>query len=106
MKRLLLLVLTNCLATLAVLAAGPTIASPGVYNSASYALVGFPNGGVAQGSIFVVFGSGLGPADIAYNNSLPYQTSLAGTSINVTVSGTTVACYMFYTSAGQIAAIL
>ena len=31
---------------------------------------------------------------------------LSGTSINVTVSGTTVQCYMFYTSAGQVAAIL
>jgi uncharacterized protein (TIGR03437 family) len=66
----------------------------------------FPNGGIAQGSIFVVFGSGLGPSTIAYNSSLPYQTSLSGTSVNVTVNGTTVNCLMFYTSDGQIAAIL
>ncbi len=106
MKQLILLTLTTSMTALTILAAGPSIASPGVYNSASYALAAFPNGGVTQGSIFVVFGSGLGPATIGYNSSLPYQTSLMGTSINVTVSGTTVACYMFYTSAGQIAAIL
>jgi len=65
----------------AALAAAPSIASPGVYNSASYIVSTFPNGGIAQGSIFVVFGSGLGPAAIAYNSSLPYQTSLSGTSV-------------------------
>ena len=106
MKRLLLLTLAASLSTLTTLAAGPSIASPGVYNSASYALAAFPNGGVAQGSIFVVFGSGLGPAAIAYNSSLPYQTTLSGTSVNVTVNGNPTACYMYYTSAGQIAAIL
>ncbi len=106
MKTLLLLIFVTTLSTITTLAAGPSIASPGVYNSASYALSGFPNGGIAQGSIFVVFGSGLGPSTIAYNSSLPYQTTLSGTSVNVTVSGTTVACLMFYTSAGQIAAIL
>ena len=106
MKKLLLLTLAISFSAIATLAAGPSIASPGVYNSASYALAAFPNGGIAQGSIFVVFGSGLGPATIAYNSSLPYQTSLSQTSVRVTVSGTSVDCLMFYTSAGQIAAIL
>jgi uncharacterized protein (TIGR03437 family) len=106
MKTLLLLTLGISLSAVATLAAGPTIASPGVYNSASYALSAFPNGGIAQGSIFVVFGSGLGPSTIAYNSSLPYQTSLSGTSVSVSVGGQNVPCYMFYTSAGQVAAIL
>ena len=106
MKKLLQPTLAILLSAIPTLAAGPTIASPGVYNSASYALSTFPDGGIAQGSIFVVFGSGLGPSTIAYNSSLPYQTSLMGTSVSVTVSGTTVACLMFYTSAGQLAAIL
>ena len=106
MRKLLLPTLAISLSAIPTLLAAPSIASPGVYNSASYALSTFPNGGIAQGSIFVVFGTGLGPATIAYNSSLPYQTTLSGTSVNVTVSGTTTACLMFYTSAGQIAAIL
>ena len=105
MKRLLQLTFALSISTAAMLAA-PSIASPGVYNSASYALSAFPNGGIAQGSIFVIFGTGMGPSTIAYNSSLPYQTSLSGTSVGVTVNGTTVACLMFYTSAGQVAAIL
>ena len=106
MKTILLIALAVSFTSFTLLAAGPTIASPGIYNSASYAIPGFPNGGIAQGSIFTVFGSGLGPAEIAYNSSLPYQNSLAGTSVMVTVNGTNVPCLMFYTSAGQVAAIL
>lgn len=106
MKTLFHLTLVIAVSAAAALAAGPSIASPGVYNSASYILSTFPNGGIAQGSIFVVFGSGLGPSTIVYNSSLPYQTSLGGTSITVTVTSTNMACFMFYTSAGQVAAIL
>lgn len=106
MKTLVYMILVNALSAVLTLAAGPTIASPGVYNSASYVLSNFPNGGIAEGSIFVVFGSGLGPAAIVYNSSLPYQTSLGGTSVTVTVNGTNMQCLMFYTSAGQVAAIL
>jgi uncharacterized protein (TIGR03437 family) len=104
--RTLYLTLVMVLSAVSLPAAGASIASPGVYNSASYILSGFPNGGIAQGSIFVVFGTGLGPSAIVYNSSLPYQTSLGGTSVNVTVNFTSVPCLMFYTSAGQVAAIL
>jgi len=100
------LALAVSLSAIAPLSAAPSIASPGIYNAASYALAAFPNGGIAQGSIFVVFGSGMGPATIVYNSSLPYQTSLGGTSVTVTVNGTPVPCLMYYTSAGQLAAIL
>jgi len=106
MKTLFHLTLVISLSAAAALAAGASIASPGVYNSASYILSTFPNGGIAQGSIFVIFGSGLGPSTIAYNSNLPYQISLSGTSINVNVNLTSVPCLMFYTSAGQVAAIL
>jgi uncharacterized protein (TIGR03437 family) len=106
MKKLFYLTLITALSAAATLAAGPSIASPGVYNSASYTLAEFPNGGIAQGSIFVVFGTGLGPSAIVYNSSLPYQTILGGTSVSVIVNSTNVACLMFYTSAAQVAAIL
>lgn len=100
------LVLVIALSAVASPAAAPSIASPGVFNSASYILPNFPNSGIAQGSIFVIFGSGLGPSTIVYNGSLPYQTSLAATSVSVSVNGTIVPCLMFFTSAAQVAAIL
>src|SRR5580704_13926729 len=65
-----------------------------------------PNGAIAQGSIFNVFGSNMGPASLAYASTLPLPTTLSGTQVSVTVTGSTVQCFMIYTSAGQVAAIL
>ena len=88
--------------------AAPTIAQNGILNGASYALPGLPNSGIAQGSIFIVFGQELGPATLVQVSSFPLPTSqgLAGTSIRVTVGGTTLNAIMLYTSAGQVAAVL
>ncbi len=102
MKTLFLLALTAS----SLLATPPTIATPGIENAASYSNPGFPNGSIAQGSLFVVFGSALGPAAIQYATSFPLPSTLSGTSINVTVNGTTLPCPMIYTSDGQLAAIL
>src|SRR4029077_18238145 len=88
------------------LSAAPTIAALGIKNSASYAYPGFPNGSIAQGSLFVVFGGGMGPSPIQYVSAFPLPNNLMGTSVNVTVNGNTLPCPMIYTSDGQIAAIL
>ncbi len=87
-------------------AANPVIAASGVKNAASYANPALPNGAIAQGSIFNVFGSNMGPASLAYASTLPLPTTLSGTQVSVTVTGSTVQCFMIYTSAGQVAAIL
>jgi len=60
-----------------------------------------PNSPIAQGSIFIVFGQNLGPASIAQANKFPLPSSqgLAGTSIKVTVGGTTLDAIMLYTLA-------
>lgn len=88
--------------------AQPVIASLGVRNGASYALPPLPNSSIAQGSIFIVFGQNLGPAKIVQVSSFPLPTSegLSGTSIQVTVNGTTVNAIMLYTLATQVAAVL
>src|SRR5579871_5310155 len=101
-----ILIVSIALAAASVGSAAPTIAAQGVKNAASFADPQLPNGSIAQGSIFNIFGSGMGPTTIAYASSLPLPTTLSGTSISVTVSGATVQCVMFYTSAGQVAAIL
>ena len=89
-------------------AAQPVVNRSGVVNAASYAADGLPNAGVAQGSMFLVFGKGLGPDSLVQANSypLPGAQGLAGTSIRVTVGSTSVDALMVYTSAGQVAAIL
>ena len=78
----------------------------GAVNSASFARSELPNGSLAQGSIFSVFGSNMGPAALAQSNTFPLPTELAGTSVKVTVGGTTLDCIMLWTIAGQLAVIL
>ena len=82
----------------------PTIIA--VENSATNAPPGLPNGAVAQGSLFVVKGTNLGPATVVVAQTFPLQTSIGGTSATVTVGGTTVNVIMYYSLASQIAGIL
>lgn len=74
-------------------------------NAASYTSSKLPSGAIAQGSIFVVFGSRMGPAAIALAG-FPLPTTLAGTNVKVTSGGQTLDCPLVYTLAGQLAAIL
>src|ERR1700683_1986721 len=83
--------------------AKPVITTDMVVSAASYLPSGFPNSGIAQGSIFTVFGSDLGPAAIQVATSFPLQKTLGGTSIKVTVNGTSVDAIMIFTLAGQVA---
>ena len=106
MTKPLVLTLVACLAAIPAFCDAPAIAAQGVKNAASYEDPELPNGPIAEGSIFNIFGSSMGPAALAYATSLPLPINLSGTSINVTVGGTTVQCFMIYTSAGQVAAIL
>ncbi len=54
----------------------------------------------------MVFGSDLGPANISFAPTAFQSTTLSNTSVSVTVAGTTVNALMYYTSAGQVAALL
>jgi uncharacterized protein (TIGR03437 family) len=70
-----------------------------------------PNGdpAIAQGSIFVVFGTNLGGAGLVQASGFPLRESIpgtGGTSVAVTSGNQTVAAYMVYASATQVAAIL
>src|SRR5579871_260810 len=81
--------------------AAPTINA--IANAASNITFNAP---LAQGSIFIIKGTGLGPANISIA-STPFQsTTLSGTSVAVTVGNTTVKAPMYYTSDGQVAALL
>jgi len=77
-----------------------------VMNSASYMPSAPGRFGIAQGSMFVVFGSNLGPDVLEVIHSFPLPLSLAGTSVQVAVEGSAVDAIMIYTSARQVAAVL
>jgi len=101
--------LTQCLfafLTVSCAFAQPVISSTEVVNSASYLSQGTPGSGIAQGSIFTIFGSGLGPGTPASAQSLPLQTTLGGTSVAVTVGGQTVNAYILFTYGSQVNALL
>jgi uncharacterized protein (TIGR03437 family) len=98
------LVLTLTAGVIPGLCAAPVVTS--VVNAASYKDGRLPGAGIAPGSIFVVTGSGLGPANIAMAPAAFQSTSLSGTSVKVTVNSTTVNALMYYTSATQIAALM
>lgn len=110
-KILSAVVLSACFA--AVATAQPAIGTGGVLNAASNAFPGLPNSVIAQGSIFLVYGTGLGPpppAD-AFVTSAPFPLpkvfpAPSGTSISVTVGNTPVAALLIYTSPTQLAAVL
>lgn len=112
----------NCFSKLAVagwLFAAAVCAQPsvgGVVNSASYTRAPLDVNGntignnvIAQGSIFVVFGAGLGPASPVMAPGLPLPASLPdanGTSITLSSSGQTLKAFLVYSSAVQVNGIL
>jgi uncharacterized protein (TIGR03437 family) len=86
--------------------AQPSIYSTEVVNSASYLYQGQPGSGIAQGSIFTIFGTGLGTNTLAQAGPLPLKTSLSGTSVTVTVGGQTVKAYILFAVSYQVNALL
>jgi uncharacterized protein (TIGR03437 family) len=104
---------------LAVMMAASLLAQPkigSIVNTASYLTPpqdskGNPIGNdvIAQGSIFIVFGTGMGPSSPTYPAGLPLPISLPavnGTSITISSGGQNFDAFMFYTSALQVQAIL
>jgi uncharacterized protein (TIGR03437 family) len=77
-----------------------------ILNAASYTRQELPNSAIAPGSVFVVFGTELGPAVLQQTGGFPLLATLGGTSVRVTVGDTTVDAVLLYTSASQLAAIL
>lgn len=81
-------------------------------NGASFLNSALPNGKLAPGVLFTVFGSGMGPGSetglpqVVQNGGFPLLTELAGTSITAAVGEVTMDCPMIFTSYRQVAAIL
>jgi len=65
-----------------------------VQNNYSYIPPGVPQYGIAQGSIFVVFGTGLANASTSLQ-AIPLKTTVEGVSAAVTVGGVTRAAILY-----------
>ncbi len=92
----------------AVALAQPAITPNGMVNAASYIQAGLPNGDVAQGSIFAIFGKNMGPETPASATwPLPTIQGLGGATVNVEDSGgVSHSVILLFVSAGQINAVL
>jgi uncharacterized protein (TIGR03437 family) len=77
----------------------------GVLNNYSYVPAALPHHGIAQGSIFVIFGTGLANAATGLQ-SAPLRTTLEGVSAAVTVGGVTRSVILYYVTPTQVAGIL
>jgi uncharacterized protein (TIGR03437 family) len=79
----------------------------GVVNVAANIPPGLPNYGIAQGSLFAIYGSNLGPASLVIA-SLPFPTTagLAGTTVTINVNGTTVTAPIFFTRSDVVVAVM
>ncbi|HEY4362122.1 MAG TPA: hypothetical protein VGN17_14185 [Bryobacteraceae bacterium] len=82
--------------------AQPTINAGGIVNATGYQTT------LAPDTVFVIFGSGMGPAALVAATAPNYPASLGGTSINFApVAGKTpIAAKIVYSSAGQVAGLL
>ncbi len=76
-----------------------------IENNYSYVLPGLPNYGIAQGSIFVIFGGNLAAASSGLQG-LPLKTTLDGVSVQFNIQGATTQALLYYVMPNQIAGIL
>jgi uncharacterized protein (TIGR03437 family) len=87
---------------LAIGAGAPVINSGGIINATGYQTV------LAPDTVFVMFGTNMGPATLAAASAPNYPDSLGGTSITFKPAsgGAAITAKMIYSSAGQVAGLL
>src|SRR4051794_31204041 len=103
MKIKLSSILVACAAFAATAVAQPVVSA--VENNYSYVAPGLPSYGIAQGSIFVIFGSNLASTATGLQN-VPLKTTLNGVTVTATVGGVSKQALLYYVTATQIAGIL
>lgn len=98
-------ILIGILATGA-LFAQPALESIGASNAASLIPGGLAGGGVAQGALFALRGTGIGPEEAAVGESFPLAKELGGVTVKVTVGETTVEAWVIRAQARRVVALL
>jgi uncharacterized protein (TIGR03437 family) len=84
----------------------PFISAGGVVNTASYAAGGPPNGSLAQGSYFSIYGSDVGPETGVKADTYPLPKTLGGVIVRIASGSTTYDAPLVFVSKGQINAII
>ena len=84
----------------------PVISAGGVVNTASYAPGGPPNGSLAQGSFFSIYGGTVGPAAPVQATTYPLPTTLGAVSVKITQGSNTYNAPLVFVYSTQINAIL
>jgi uncharacterized protein (TIGR03437 family) len=84
----------------------PAVSAGGVVNTASYAPGGPPNGSLAQGSYFSIYGSDLGPDQPIKAEAYPLPSELGGVTLQISQGSNQYNAYLVFVSKGQINAIL
>jgi uncharacterized protein (TIGR03437 family) len=102
----MLRILLACVFAGCAIAQPPLIYNRAVVNAASFMPPRLPGGAIAQGSIFSIFGTRLGPSTGVQVSAFPLGTSLSNISIIVTQGSTVVNAIPLYVSASQINAIM
>jgi uncharacterized protein (TIGR03437 family) len=85
--------------------AQPYVNYRGVVNAGSFSPAGLNGSEIAQGSIFAIFGQGLGPA-LAKVSVFPLSTTLAGVSVKVIQGNTRLDAIPLVVTPGQVNAIM
>ena len=88
------------------LVAQPRIPPRAAVNAASFARAGLPNGKIARGSIFTVFGENLGPTNPVAVSEFPLGEALGEISVTVTQDGRAVSAIPLFGNRGQVNAIM
>jgi uncharacterized protein (TIGR03437 family) len=83
---------------------GPNVT--GLANNYSNLSPGLPNYGIAPGSLFLIYGTDFIANANVPSNPFPLSNTVGGTSVSVTVNGTTVQPGLYYVYPTQIAAVL
>ena len=86
--------------------AQPLVYNRGVLNAASFMPQGLASGGIAQGSIFSIFGTRFGPGSPVEASAFPLGTTLGNVSVTLTQGATTVNAIPLYVSNTQVNAIM
>ncbi|HLK20698.1 MAG TPA: hypothetical protein VKT81_17210 [Bryobacteraceae bacterium] len=94
------------LLTALVASAQPFINYRGVVNGASFTPPGLSGSQIARGSVFSIFGQGLGPATLTKVSGFPLLTTLAGVSVQVIQGNTIVNAFPIVVTANQVNAIM
>lgn len=106
LRSLALLGLMAALRVAAQTTGAPFVPLDGVVNGANFLPGCAPNGGIAQGALFTVFGRDIGPTVLAQVRAFPLSTTLDGVSIRVTMNGAGYDAWPLYATATQVGAVL